>query len=296
MTWRSAINSGPLEDEEGYWEWVEQIIEEPWFLALEDLVKWTEIWVGTEAQLIEELRVRVGKEVSASPDFPSTLEQLEEYKAIAADGFCWKDVGFLDFRGLTEEDLADFDVSGWGPETPVLVVQGDAAYRPDFWEAQFKLLKYWHPLPVGILMFTDSKKFPTERTWHGTTRELSEKLLRHFPTHRNIPWLPLDRARPEGIEDIAPWPGLATREERDAMVSPVGREGYLTFSKMMKKWAPILKVEARIKISWEKRTIAPGMLVKIEHSPKIYWTIEAPRWYKPDLSHAWGSRPDRKST
>jgi hypothetical protein len=92
----------------------------------------------------------------------------------------------------------------------------------------------------------------------------------------------LDRARPEGVEDIDPWPGFATDEELDAMDLLGGGKDHLVFFKMMKKWAPILK-EVRIKISWEKRTTSPKPYIKIEHPPKIYWTIEAPRWEMPDL-------------
>jgi hypothetical protein len=298
MTWKSLINTGPDYEEEGYVEWLEQVMQEPWVLALEDLVKWEGVWAGTEEQLIQELRRRVGKEIKESEDFPSTFERVLEYQDYAGDGFLLADLGVYDYRELSEEDLDDFDVPGWGPDAPVLVKAGDAHLRPDFWDVQFKLLKYWHPFPVGILMFTDSKWFPKGRTWCGTTKELSEKLLRHYPTYRNIPWLQLYKARPEGTEDWFPWPGFATDEEMDAMVMRAGSDGFLTFSTMMKKWAPILKEEARIKISWERRRSSPWFpeTNDTDEPLRLYWTIEAPRWYKPDLSHIWCSRPDLKGT
>jgi hypothetical protein len=143
-------------------------------------------------------------------------------------------------------------------------------------------------------MFTDSKKFKKylpDRTWHGTSKELSEVLIKHYPTYRNIPRVPLDRARPRGVDALDPWPGFATEEEMDAMMGLEGSQGALVFYKLMKKWAPILKEEARIKISWQKRREYPGLPESNDPKkrPKIWWTIEAPRWYKPDLSSVWGS-------
>jgi hypothetical protein len=306
MTWRSLINDFPDEENwEGdplpmnYLEWLGKVMQEPWVEALWSLVQWSGVWVGTEAELIRELKMRVDKEVSTSPDFPSSLERLMAYQDYAIDGFLTSRLGILDFRELTEEDLEDFDVPGWGPDATVLVKAGDACYRPDFWDVQFKLLKYWHPFPVGVFMFTDSKKFPKQRTWHGTSKELSQELMKHYPTYRNIPWLPLDRARPEGVDDIDPWPGFATEEELAAMDNLGGTEGPLVFYKLMRKWAPILKEEARIEISWQKRRGSPQLPETFypEDVPlKTYWTIQAPRWDKPDLSHAWGSRPDLKNT
>ena len=58
--------------------------------------------------------MRVGKEVSASPDFPSSYEQLVDYIWMAIHGFQMKELEVMDYRELTEEDLEDFDVPGWG--------------------------------------------------------------------------------------------------------------------------------------------------------------------------------------
>jgi hypothetical protein len=86
MMWKSAINSGPNPDEEGYAEWLDEVMQEPWVLALEELVKWSGVWTGTGEQLIRELKARVGKEVRESKDFPSSLEQLFRYMDCAIDG------------------------------------------------------------------------------------------------------------------------------------------------------------------------------------------------------------------
>jgi hypothetical protein len=46
--------------------------------------------------------------------------------------------------------------------------------------------------------------------------------------------------------------------EFDAMFEPYGREDHLFFHKQMKKWAPVLKDAARIRISRQKHADSPG--------------------------------------
>src|SRR5215210_6439323 len=101
--WRSEIRTGPDYYEEGYDAWIQRVMSEPWAQAVENLVKWTRVWVGTEEQLIEELKMRAGKEVGASPDFPQSLAQMEWYWDIALDAFNSKSLGLLDFRKQTEK-------------------------------------------------------------------------------------------------------------------------------------------------------------------------------------------------
>src|SRR5215213_1844696 len=101
----------------GYEEWLERVMEEPWVHALEDMIKWTGVWVGTEERFFEELRMRAGREVASSPDFPSSVERLELYQSIAIDGFHARRLEFWHWRDsdLSEEDLDDFDAPEWGP-------------------------------------------------------------------------------------------------------------------------------------------------------------------------------------
>ncbi len=81
--WKSVIWDEPEEqDEQGnanplYEEWFEEVLREPWFVALQDLVKWTGAWVGTEEQLMEEIRLRVDREVWEFEDFPSDFRKLD---------------------------------------------------------------------------------------------------------------------------------------------------------------------------------------------------------------------------
>src|SRR5215203_5221951 len=161
MTWRSAINDCPKIDDDHcdgdqyydqYDEWLEKVMAEPWVAALEHLIKWTRLWVGTEQQLLEEIKMRVGKAVSGSPDFPSSYDQLDEYVRTAIEGFQMKRLEVMHYRELDEEDLEDFDVPGWGPEAPIVVFEGDAAHRPEYWAAMCKLLDCGNDaLPLSIL-------------------------------------------------------------------------------------------------------------------------------------------------
>ena len=298
MTWRSAINDYPNFDDgqyvdedqyyDQYYEWLEKVMSEPWVVALEQLIRWTKVWVGTEEDLLGELQLRVGKEVSASPDFPSNYEQLDEYIRIAIDGFQMKELEVMDYRELIE-GLEHFDVPGWGPEAPIVVYEGVAAYALDYWSTHVKLLEYWHPLPLAILRLAASKDFakycspgePRKRIY--TTRELAKALRNHYPHYGTVPKGFADRARPEGVED--PLPDFETREEFLAMREPYDREEHIYFHKQMRKWAPILEDVARIKISSQKHTRFPGMSESKDPNSRArtFWTIQAPRYAERDV-------------
>jgi hypothetical protein len=210
VTWRSMINEMPECDADhpdypaGYDQWLEKVMDEPWVRALEGMVKWTGVWIGTEERFFEELRMRVGREVASSPDFPSSAERLELYQSIAIDGF--RDLGleFWRYSDLSEEDLDDFDAPAWGPEAPILLFNGDAARPLDYWSTRVKLLKYWHPVPLAVLglaasgQFAKSRDFEKVRKRTYTTRELGKALVKHYPDQDNVPKGFADAARPEG--------------------------------------------------------------------------------------------------
>jgi hypothetical protein len=113
-TWRSKINNAPDPEEETYGERVDEVMSEPWVLALEGLIRWGGVWVGSEEQLVQELKRRAGREVSASPDFPDSLQRLDGYQSVAIDGFCSRGFGVLDYRDLAEEDLRTSTCPGGG--------------------------------------------------------------------------------------------------------------------------------------------------------------------------------------
>jgi len=162
--WKSVIRDYPEEqDEQGntnplYDEWVEAILEEPWFVALQELVKWSGAWAGTEEELMREIRLRVDREVWESDDFPADPKKLMEYYGIL---FCASpsSLNILDYRELKKEDVEDFDVPGWGPEAPILVEQGRAGLRLSYRDALHTLLyKHQSPLPLAVLNFTYCSK------------------------------------------------------------------------------------------------------------------------------------------
>jgi hypothetical protein len=289
MTWRSAINEMPdlqyLETFEPnsteYEDWLEKVMAEPWVAALEELIRWTGLWVGSEENLLGELKMRVGKEVSASPDFPSSYEQLDEYIRIAIEGFQMKELEVMDYRELTEEDLEDFDVPGWGPEAPIVVFDDDAARCLDYWRAMCRFLTYEQALPLAVLIFTgEDKHFRKERTWTGTTKGLIKKLRKHRP-HVG-PAVPFRLARYFGTRDDGSFDYWFMEDSFNS--EPIDNEDYLEVAKLMRNWASILEEEARIKVRWEKRTFSARSpeASKIDQRHRTYWTIEAPRWYKPD--------------
>ncbi len=290
MTWKSEILSGPdpMEapfpdsdfDPAEYEEWLERVMREPWVHALVGLVRWSGLWVGAEEALMLELKARAGREAAASEDFPSSLERLDRYMSIAEDGFHERDIGLLDYQELSEEDRDDFDVPGWGPDAPVLVCQGDAPYRPNFWVALRELLKYWHPVPVAVLTLTASREFAKERRRSYTTENFARALRKHLLVMFNVPMVFLDMTRPEGFKGIDPVMG----EEREHMMDPRGLDGHRVFHAQMRKWAPILR-EWGIVITREKRPVPPGITMggDEERPAKTWWTVEAPRWKKPDL-------------
>jgi hypothetical protein len=211
--------------------------------------------------------------------------QLLEYQAYAIHGFLYSGLGVYNYhQELADGDLEDFDVPGWGPEAPVLVEAGDAAHRLYFTDTQFELLKYWHPFPVGIFHLTAGREFSKTRTRTFATKELAKALVKYYPTYRNVRHLALKYACPEGVGEFHLGPDFESDEEFNALINFYGPEAHFIFYKLMRKWAPILKEKARIKISWVKRTTFPGLPESKdpEEPLKTWWTIEAPRWKNPD--------------
>jgi len=290
VTWRSAIDEMPECDPDhpfypvGYDQWLEKVMDEPWARALEAMVKWTGSWVGTEERFFEELRMRVGKEVASSPDFPSSAERLKVYQDIAVDGFIARRLEFWYWYNadLSEEDLEGFDAPGWGPEAPILLFRDDAARRPDYWQAMCRLLARRDTLALAILMFTGKDgHFKKTRRWTGTTAELLKKLQKHDPGGLNgvpIPFANCFRPREEHRYEVY------TLFESNDLIYPSSREDYITFHRQMKRCSRVLK-EWRIKVSKEKHPYAYTSREsgKVEQRSMTYWTIESPRWEKPNL-------------
>jgi hypothetical protein len=283
--WKSKIGEMPECDEDhpfypkGYEEWLEKVMAEPWARALEDMVRWTGTWVGTEEAFFGELRMRVGEDVFSSPDFPSTVGRLDEYIEIAIDGFCERNLMVWHHGELTEEDLDHYDVPEWGPEKPILVCQGRSAERPEYFEAMCRFLVRGDELPLAVLIFTgEDRHFRRYREWSGDTDDLLGKLRRNSPNGDHVPMFFADCFRPEEHRSEP-----CFDSDRPFLLYPHDREGYLAFHKQMSKWAPVLK-ELGIGVSRRKqaKSYRSPKSGEVERRTTTRWTIEAPRWKKRD--------------
>ena len=290
--WKSVIWDRPdEEDEQGapnprFDEWVEAVMNEPWFVALRDLVRWTGTWTGTEEELMKELRLRVNGEVWESEDFPSAPQELMEYYeniffASSEVSLGDEGVSLLDYREFKKKDLEDYDVPGWGPEAPILLSQVWAGGRPSYEQALYTLLdKYRSPLPLAVLGFTNGRKFTKKtRSWSGSTTELARALLGyypwpdcHWPTY--CPALPPSPEDPDGRDAQQLFD-----ETYELLTNLLDPSDFRRFHGLMKTCAYIVR-DVGIKVSWEK---VPWMVTDPEEgasksTKRTRWTIEAPRW------------------
>jgi hypothetical protein len=279
-------NPNPLKEED-YDVWIYGIIlQEPWLVALFDLVKWAGTWTGTEEQLMEEVKLRVNREVWESEDFPSEYSKLMEYFDVAW-GFGRHDgdklnLEIFDYHEVKKNrNLDEFDVPGWGPEAPILVEQNFLGRRPSPREAMLTLLhKYRSPLPLALLNFTwrhGGRK--TRRRWSGGRLDLVEALWGCYSWPGDYSW-------PYSCPDLRPTPedpeSRETKRHFDEVHQKLddlfrGGTDFRWLHRQMKTCAYIVK-EVGITVSWKKepRTVKhPEGNRKIE---KTIWTIEAPYW------------------
>lgn len=284
--WKSVIWELPAEgDAQGainprYYEWVEEVMNEPWFVALRDLVKWTGTWTGSEEELMQELRLRVNSEVWESEDFPSEMCKLMRYYLVIYRADPYTELDILDYREFNKEDLEDYDVPGWGPEAPILVNQSWAGVRPSYSWALYTLLdKYRSPLPLVVLGFTNGSKFTKKtRSWSGSTTELANALLGHYP-YPGDRWPTYCPALSPTSEDPENKEAERLFDETHELLRCLwGASDHLRFHELMKTCAYIVR-EVGIKVSWKK---LPWMVTDPEGNRKstkrTRWTIEAPRW------------------
>lgn len=286
--WKSIINDEPVEIIEDLetgqprtnprWsEWLEAVAQEPWLVAMYSLVRWSGTWVGTEEELIEEVRLRVGPEVRASEDFPSTYQGLLDY--YMALFYCAPHVPptLLDYRELEKRDIEDHDVPGWGPESPIMIHRDSAAVRPVYRITVYSLMGRYHsPLALAILEFTHgSRKFTKkERTWSGTTAALAESLLAHFlpPGHFRILEITGTPDDPEGR-------GAEQRfDETRKLLSLQEPSDYRKLAGRLRTCAYMLR-DYGVEMSWKKMpATSRGAYGTKQSTQKLYWTVRAPRW------------------
>jgi hypothetical protein len=77
-----------------------------------------ETWVGTETQLLDEIKELTDPKVQAAGPFPSSPEELLQHMRDImelSDAFRVGDFGYLDWRTCTKADRDDYHIPGWGP-------------------------------------------------------------------------------------------------------------------------------------------------------------------------------------
>jgi hypothetical protein len=153
MPWRSKLWAG-LEPDFGSDQetlnpqaeaWIERIVQEPWLAALLRLVA-KDAWVGTEEQLLDELKAFAGDRVYQPSDFPRTLDELHTYIASDRRVFGQLDLDVLDYREVSGDSLKYWreevtylpGASRWSLKSPILVCQRSRVpvgeYTTGHWE------------------------------------------------------------------------------------------------------------------------------------------------------------------
>jgi hypothetical protein len=193
-----------------YEAWVDRIAEEPWFFALRELVEHQgQWWVGTEQELIEQLKGRVGEEASASEDFPSILDRLKDYAWVAGEAFTRLDIDILDYELAKTYSTDEFDAPGWGPEAPILIFQDNSVLRPDYIWTLGKVLERWDPFVLALFLFASHESLGNGRWWQGTIPSSSKPCVGSVPTRRASPTTSRSAFVPRGA--LAPSPSTRTK-------------------------------------------------------------------------------------
>jgi hypothetical protein len=237
-------------------EWIDAIISKPWFAALKSLPGDRGLWVGTEDELMEKLKERVGPDAILSEDFPPSASEIIEPPQDVDWAMREERLSITDYRTMEKELRENYDVPKWGRKAPILLQQGLAGLRPSRDGALHRLSLYGNPLAASVVVFTyiDSKFKGKDRQWSGSTAELAQQLS-FYPVRMND-----DMERHEQI-----WKVLRLERRADRR----------RFSAMMKTCAYILK-DVGVKVSRER--ITGRKPLTDETFTYTIWTIEAPHW------------------
>jgi hypothetical protein len=252
-------------------EWVEAITRSPWFIALKSLPGDRGLWVGTEDELLEELKERVGPEATLSEDFPSSASEIIEPPDDVEFAMRQERLEVLDYRRMTKKVREGYYGPGWGRSAPIMV-QRDLAGRKPYHEAAAYLMttKYRNPLAALVVECTyhDHKFKSNQQTWSGSARQWSGR-TRDLATRLSI------QLNSEfGLGELDPRENRLVEELEEAikLESP---EDFRRFCSRMRTCAYILR-DVGVKLSWEKHV---GQKVATDEKyTYTWWTIEAPRW------------------
>jgi hypothetical protein len=240
-------------------EWIDAITRRPWFVALKSLPEDRGLWVGTEDELLQELKERVGPEATLSEDFPSGASEIIEPSDEVVFAMRQERLSIMDYRQMTKKIREDYYGPGWGPSAPIMIGRGLAGHKP-YHEAAAYLMrtKYRNPLAALVVEFTYySPKFTrNNREWWGRTRKLAEQLSIRYMDEVDF----IESRRNKKLEE-------ALRLER--------LEDFRRFCGQMRVCAYILK-DVGVRVSWEK--FRSRKRETDEEFSYTLWTIEAPRW------------------
>ena len=257
-------------------EWIDAIISKPWFAALKSLPGDRGLWVGTEEDLIEDLKkrtveVQAGDVDIASEEFPSSAREILEPPQDVDWAMRKERLSLTDYRTMEKELRENYDAPGWGRKAPILLERHLAAHKPSHEGAQITLAtKYHNPLAILVvgLTYHDPKFKSNQRMWSGSARWWSGRT-------RDL----ADRLRIQlysdfGLRELEPRENALFEELKEALKleSP---EDFRRFCGRMRTCAYILR-DVGVKVSWEKHV---GQKVATdERYTYTWWTIEAPRW------------------
>jgi hypothetical protein len=250
-------------------ECIDAITRRPWFVALKSLPGEAGLWVGTEEDLMEELKKRTVQEQAgdvdvASEAFPSSAREIIE----PPQDFEWavrrERLSFVDYREIEKELRRDFDAPGWGRKAPILLERDLSAHKPSHEGAQYILAtKYHNPLAILVVDFTyhDLTFKRNDQMWSGRTRKLAERLR-------------IQLYREFGIGGLVPTENELFDELKEALKLE-STEDFRRFCGRMRTCAYILS-DVGVKVSWEK--LIGQKVATDEKYTYTWWTIEAPRW------------------
>ena len=257
-------------------EWIDAITRRPWFVALKSLPGDRGSWVGTEEDLMEELRkrtveVQAGEVDVASEDFPSSAREIIEPPDDVVFAMRKERLSLVEYREVEKELRQDFDAPGWGRKAPILLELGLTAHKPSHEGAQHILAtKYRNRLAILVVDLTyHDPKFKSNlqmwsgsaRWWSGRTRELANRLS-------------IQLNNEFGLRELEPRENRLVKELEEAikLESP---EDFRRFCGRMRTCAYILR-DVGVQVSWEKHV---GQKVATDEKyTYTWWTIEAPRW------------------
>src|SRR5215218_4995129 len=240
-------------------EWIDAITRRPWFVALNSLPEDRGLWVGTEDELLEELKERVGPEATLSEDFPSSASEILEPPKDVVFAMRKEQLSIMDYRQMSKKIREDYYGPGWGRSAPIMIGRGLAGRKPYHEAAAYRMTtKYRNPLAALVVEFTyHGHKFTrNNREWSGRTGKLAEQLSIRYT-------------------DEVTFKGSRRNKELEEALKLERLEDFRRFCGQMRTCAFLLK-DVGVKVSWEKHV---GQKVATDEKyTYTLWTIEAPRW------------------